>query len=123
MWAKIAIFGQNGDFWTIFGPKRGSKIEFFEKFIIYLLKRIFDYLEDYKILSQNVRAFGENIPPLINAYMNLSPTMRTFGTVHNTGFGNVEETGIMITIKDMYLEKINRHLASYREDYKIGIGY
>ncbi|HCC69748.1 MAG TPA: hemolysin [Bacteroidales bacterium] len=79
-----------------------------------------NYKDDYKILSQEVRKLGENIPPLINAYMNLSPTMRTFGTIHNTSFGNVNETGIMITIRDMYIEKINRHLASYREDYEIG---
>ncbi len=74
---------------------------------------------DYKFLSQEVRAYGENIPPLINAYMNLSPTMKTFGTVINKSFGNVEETGMMITLKDMYVSKINRHLASYREDYEL----
>lgn len=79
------------------------------------------YREDYKILSQEVRKLGENIPPLINAYMNLSPSMRTFGTVFNEAFGKVEETGIMITIRDMYIDKINRHLASYREDYDIGL--
>ncbi len=79
-----------------------------------------NYKEDYKILSQEVRKLGENIPPLINAYMSLSPTMRTFGTINNTSFGNVDETGIMITLKDMYIEKINRHLASYREDYDLG---
>ena len=82
-----------------------------------------NFRDDYKILSQEVRELGENIPPLINAYMNLSPSMRTFGTVYNEGFGQVEETGIMITIRDMYIEKINRHLASYREDYEIGVGY
>lgn len=77
------------------------------------------YLEDYKILSQEVRAKGENIPPLINAYMNLSPTMKTFGTVINTHFGNVQETGIMITLKDIYISKVNRHLSTYRKDYKL----
>jgi hypothetical protein len=78
-----------------------------------------DYLEDYKILSQQVRAKGENIPPLINAYMNLSPTMKTFGTVISKNFGNVQETGIMITLKDIYISKINRHLSTYRKDYKL----
>jgi hypothetical protein len=71
------------------------------------------YSEDYKILSQNVRARGENIPPLINAYMNLSPTMKVFGTAMNYSFGDVEETAIMITLNDMYDEKIERHLKSY----------
>ena len=72
-----------------------------------------DYLEDYKILSREVRSVGENIPPLINAYMNLSPSMRTFGTVMNHDFGEVEETGIMITINDLYKAKVERHVANY----------
>ena len=37
-----------------------------------------DFKEDYKILTKKVREFGENIPPLVNAYMGLSPTMRSF---------------------------------------------
>jgi len=78
-----------------------------------------DYIENYKLLSQEVRKLDENVPPLINSYMNLSPTMKTFGTIINNDFGNVEETGIMITLKDMYISKVNRHLASYREDYKL----
>jgi GNAT superfamily N-acetyltransferase len=77
------------------------------------------YKEDYKILSAEVRKLGETIPPLINAYMNLSPTMRTFGTFINHHFGNVEETGIMITLRDIYVEKINRHLSSYKHDFMI----
>lgn len=69
--------------------------------------------KNYKILSQKVREFGENIPPLINSYMNLSPSMKTFGTVINKNFGNVEETGIMITIKDLYTTKVDRHISTY----------
>jgi hypothetical protein len=77
------------------------------------------YKDNYKILSREVRNLGENIPPLINAYMGLSPTMRTFGTFINHKFGNVEETGIMITLRDIYVEKINRHMASYKKDFLI----
>ncbi len=80
------------------------------------LNKIFnadDYLGDYKSLSREVRNRGENIPPLINAYMNLSPSMRTFGTVLNRSFGEVEETGIMITINDLYKAKIERHVENY----------
>jgi hypothetical protein len=71
------------------------------------------YQENYKLLSQNVRARGEVIPPLINAYMSLSPTMKTFGTAANYSFGGVEETAIMITLNDMYVEKYERHIKSY----------
>jgi len=72
-----------------------------------------NYAEDYKILFQTVRSYGENIPPLINSYMNLSPSMKTFGTAINPNFGDVEETGLMITISDLYSEKIKRHITSY----------
>lgn len=72
-----------------------------------------DYKEDYKILVQNVRNFNENIPPLVNAYMNLSPSMKTFGTISNEKFGNVLETGIILTIKDIYNAKVDRHIETY----------
>ncbi|MDR3133276.1 MAG: GNAT family N-acetyltransferase [Prevotellaceae bacterium] len=73
-----------------------------------------DYKEDYRILSREVRNLGENIPPLINSYMNLSPSMRVFGTAVNTHFGDVEETGILIKISDIYAEKIDRYTAPLR---------
>lgn len=73
-----------------------------------------NYLEDYKILSQNVRNLGENIPPLINSYMNLSPTMKTFGTAINNHFGEVEETGLIVTIKDIYNVKKDRHILTFK---------
>ncbi|HAH23563.1 MAG TPA: hemolysin [Prolixibacteraceae bacterium] len=80
------------------------------------MELVFDggsYKEDYKILSQKVREFGENIPPLINSYMNLSPSMKTFGTVINDQFGDVEETAIILTISDIYEAKKDRHIETY----------
>lgn len=75
-----------------------------------------DYKEGYKILNSRVRALGENIPPLINTYMNLSSTMKTFGTTMNNEFGAVEETGILITIADIYETKKQRHIETYERD-------
>ncbi|MCB2206785.1 MAG: GNAT family N-acetyltransferase [Bacteroidetes bacterium] len=72
-----------------------------------------NYEEDYKILIQKVRKLGENVPPLVNAYMNLSSTMKTFGTALNDHFGNVEETGILVTVKDIYNVKKDRHILTY----------
>jgi hypothetical protein len=69
--------------------------------------------ENYKILIQQIRKHNENVPPLVNAYMNLSPTMRTFGTAINHPFGDVEETGILINIADIYMRKKERHLTNY----------
>lgn len=77
------------------------------------------FKEDYKILNQEVRALGVNIPPLVNSYMNLSPTMRIFGTAINDEFGNVEESGILIAIDEILDEKKKRHIDTYERDSKI----
>ena len=74
-----------------------------------------EYKEGHKLLNSKVRELGENIPPLFNSYMNLSPTMRTFGTAINHHFGDVEETGIMVSIGDIYDQKKDRHVRSYTE--------
>lgn len=71
------------------------------------------YEENQKILIQEVRKNGENVPPLINAYMNLSRTMNIFGTAINESFGHVEETGIMIILEDVYPKKVERHFKTY----------
>ncbi len=71
------------------------------------------YEENYKVLIHEIRKYNEHVPPLVNAYMNLSPTMRTFGTSINHGFGDVEETGILIYIDDIYPRKKERHLKTY----------
>lgn len=75
-----------------------------------------DYKEGYKILNSRVRALGENIPPLINTYMNLSLTMKVFGTAINDEFGEVEETGILISIDDIYESKKDRHMSTFERD-------
>lgn len=72
-----------------------------------------DFREDYKILNREVRKMGYNIPPLVNAYMNLSPTMKLFGTAINYGFGDVEETGILIAVDEILEEKRVRHIDSF----------
>lgn len=72
-----------------------------------------DFKEDYKILNREIRALGYNIPPLVNAYMGLSPTMKLFGTAINNGFGDVEETGILIAVDEILEEKRVRHIDSF----------
>ena len=71
---------------------------------------------DYKILNAEVRRRGDNIPPLVNAYMGLSPTMRMLGTAVNDEFGNVEESGIFMVIDEILDEKKARHIATYSSD-------
>ena len=71
------------------------------------------FKEDYKILNGEIRKLGYNIPPLVNAYMSLSPTMRMFGTAINYGFGDVEETGILIAVDEILAEKRRRHIDTF----------
>ncbi len=78
------------------------------------------FKEDYKILNQKIREFGLNIPPLVNAYMSLSPTMKVFGTAVNEIFGDVEETGILIAFDEIFEEKKERHIETYVKN-QIGI--
>lgn len=74
-----------------------------------------DFKEGFKVLNQYVRSRGENVPPLVNIYMHLSPTMKTFGTAVNPDFGGVEETGILVTIADIFEDKKERHIAPLLE--------
>ncbi|MBQ8702505.1 MAG: GNAT family N-acetyltransferase [Prevotella sp.] len=76
-----------------------------------------NFRDNYKILNQEIRKMGYNIPPLVNAYMNLSPTMKLFGTAINYGFGDVEETGILIAMDEILEEKRVRHIDSYIKDH------
>ena len=80
------------------------------------LAKLFDkdtFKKDYKTLNAEVRKLGYNIPPLVNAYMGLSPTMKMFGTAINYGFGDVEETGILIAVDEILEEKRVRHIDSF----------
>ena len=75
------------------------------------------FREDYRILNHEVRRLGFNIPPLVNAYMNLSPTMKFFGTGINHEFGDVEESGILIAMDEIFEEKRIRHINSYVKEH------
>ena len=73
------------------------------------------YKEAHRVLGQHVKEKGEHVPPLVNAYMNLSATMKMFGTAMNSHFGEVEETGILVTIADIYDTKKERHINTYKK--------
>ncbi|WP_018462718.1 GNAT family N-acetyltransferase [Segatella paludivivens] len=84
------------------------------------LAKIFNkdtFKEDYRILNKEIRELGYNIPPLVNAYMSLSPTMKLFGTAINYGFGDVEETGILIAVDEILEEKRVRHIDSFIKEH------
>lgn len=93
-------------------PMKPLIIETDEKDLQKLFKEK-SFKDDYKILNHEVRKLGYNIPPLVNAYMGLSPTMKMFGTAINYGFGDVEETGILIAVDEILEEKRIRHIDSF----------
>lgn len=69
-----------------------------------------DFAADYKILKREIQQMGVNIPPLVNTYMNMSPTMKSFGAGINDEFGDVIEAGILIKFDEMHPDKARRHL-------------
>ena len=77
-----------------------------------------NFKDDYIILNSEIRKLGYNIPPLVNAYMGLSPTMKLFGTAINDGFGDVEETGILICIDEIFEEKRRRHIDTFIKEHR-----
>lgn len=72
-----------------------------------------NYKEDYQILLRSVRALGCTVPAMINAYMHLSSTMRSFGTAINHDFGETDETGILVTLNELFPEKRARYFETY----------
>lgn len=76
-----------------------------------------NFKDDYKILNREIRALGMNIPPLVNAYMSLSPTMKMFGTAINDGFGDVEETGILIAVNEILEDKRIRYIDNFAKEH------
>lgn len=90
-------------------PHHPLEIDLQNKKYLSQLKNL-DFKDGYKILNSFIREQNEFIPPLINIYMNLSHSMKTFGTAVNKDFGNVEETAILVTIEDIYEEKKERHM-------------
>ena len=97
-------------------PLHPLKIETDEKQLAALFSED-DFKDDYRILNREIRRLGYNIPPLVNAYMSLSPTMKLFGTAINYGFGDVEETGILIAIDEVLEEKRQRHIDSFIREH------
>ncbi|MEM9339550.1 MAG: GNAT family N-acyltransferase, partial [Bacteroidota bacterium] len=105
-------------FMTHYFPNRPDLCEpkpaFHAGFDPLLFDQLFDkslpYKEGFKLLHKLLKERGEWIPPLINIYMNLSSTMVTFGTAKNPDFGDVEETGLLVKIADIYPDITSRHI-------------
>ena len=76
-----------------------------------------DFKEDFKILNREMSTLQCRIPPLVNIYMGLSPTLQCFGTSANIDFGDVEETAILIKIDDIYESKKERYIKNYSDHF------
>ena len=73
-----------------------------------------DKQENYHILQRAVREQGTVIPPMFSAYLNLTNDLLFFGNAINDELANVYETGIMVDIKTVYPEKLERYMAPYK---------
>ena len=72
-----------------------------------------DFKSDYRNLKDAIRKLGSGIPPLVNSYMNTSPTLKMLGMGINDEFFDAYETGIMVCYDEMYAEKRDRHKEPY----------
>ena len=82
-----------------------------------LLQSIFNqqsFKDEKKILQTHLSQYGEYIQPLVDIYMSLSSTMKTFGTANHKEFGDTYETGILININDIHPEVIERYRANIK---------
>ena len=109
-----------GDRQQLVTPIHPIQLETDEKELEEIFKES-DFKADYRILNGAVRKLGFNIPPLVNAYMGLSPTMRFFGTAINESFGMVEETGILIAVNEILAEKRVRHIDSFMANHPVSL--
>lgn len=96
-------------------PMEPLKIETDKSYMDSILHET-EFKEDYKLLNAEVRRLGENIPPLVNSYMSLSPTMKTFGGGVNHEFSEAEETCILIAFDEIHEAKKARHIESYIDE-------
>ena len=101
-------FGKDADLIRI---RKQVKVENPRRF--HRLFRGDNFKEDYKTLKAEVSKLGVSIPPLVNTYMNMSPTMIYFGTGINDEFADVLDSGILITYGEIYPEKVDRHANSF----------
>ncbi len=85
--------------------------------ILDLLFKDEEFKSDYRNLKNAIRQLGTTIPPLVNTYMNTSPTMKIFGSCINDEFGNLIETGLMVSFNEMYPEKRDRHAEPYLKHF------
>ncbi len=69
-----------------------------------------DLKENYKLLNNYVCSLGDKIPPLIHLYLNLTSSMKTFGTVMDPNFGEEFDTEMIICVDDIYPDKYERYI-------------
>lgn len=107
------------------GDKEGLLVSHHPETVTESEKNTFDEMfnadnlkDNYKILNNFVKSMGDTIPPLIHSYIELSPTMKTFGTTFDPDFGDAYDTAMIITLDDVYESKRNRYINTYFDQSK-----
>jgi len=81
-----------------------------------------DLKKDYRLLKTAVRKLGANIPPLVNSYMTLSPTMKIFGGSCDSGdLKGAVEVGLLIDINQVEGDRFSRYYDNYVANLKASI--
>ena len=93
--------------------RKEVKVEKAARLRYYKMFKGMSFKEGYRVLKGEIQKMGVSIPPLVNTYMNLSPSMIYFGTGINDEFGDVYDSGILVNFLEMYPEKRQRHAESF----------
>ena len=93
--------------------RKEVKVEKAARLRYYKMFKGLSFKEGYRVLKGEIQKMGVSIPPLVNTYMNLSPSMIYFGTGINDEFGDVYDSGILVNFLEMYPEKRQRHAESF----------
>ena len=68
---------------------------------------------NYKALQKTIRHIGTTVPPMFNAYIGLTDTLRMFGSMIDPDFGGTYESAIMLTMDDLTESKRQRYIEPY----------
>ncbi len=71
--------------------------------------------DNYKALQKTVRNIGTTVPPMFNAYIGLTDTLKMFGTMIDPDFGGTYESAIMLTMNDLITSKKERYIEPYKQ--------
>lgn len=68
-----------------------------------------NWRDDLRFLQNEARRLGSRVPPLLRAYVSLSPTLRTFGVTRDPELSAIEEVAILVKVSEIRRQTRRRY--------------